>query len=847
MTLPIQQYREAIVASVATSAVTVITAETGAGKSTQVPQFLLEEGWDLVVTQPRRLAARTLAERVAEERGEAVGEEVGYRTAVDRLDGPGTRCLFVTDGLALVRELMGARSRQVLVLDEVHEWNENVEVLIAWARRQIAEGVEFRLVVMSATLEAEKVAEYFGGAPVISVPGRTFPVTEAPVSGTFEQDIAALAESGKNVLAFLPGKGEISDTMETLQRMGLVAEILPLHGGLEGQEQARCFRSYGRPKVVLATNVAQTSVTIPDIDAVVDSGLERRIELVDGVEGLYLRPISRADREQRKGRAGRTKAGVYIDHCPDPKRRLDWPLAEILRKRLDQTYLRLATAGVWMEELKFFHQPKEAEIEAARGELVALGCLTEDGAVTPIGRRVNRLPVSVQYGRLLVEAEARGVLVDAITVVAILNTGGIAAPGPSRRFPDRPDWRSSVKENQSDPLAQLELWDMAHKLRKSELSERGVHVRNFFRAKELQKRLLNQLRPGPVTGTREDLLKSIVAGLSTGLYSARGRLYTGLTGDRREIGNVSKVSGGEWVVATPFDLDIGGRTVNLLENVTVVPQEWVLEVFGHLIQTEEKQFSYWESPAACKVRRTRNLAGKVLSEEEVLGDPDPARFCEGLLSGASAWTKETWKSGESWEAGLEEWKSARRVAKLFKPDAAVRSYDPRGYLMGYFQGVRTIAEVDPPELPAELQEALEAARWLDKAYRDGHAYHPGCVVKANPMAAAVTVNVSWEGTPPKDPPPVPEGLHVSRWYCYDLNVAADTWTQLRERAVAELAERAPEPVEVEEEVPSPQPVEVREEVPEPIAEEPEVVPDTTTPISADRLETGLAALRAKFG
>jgi HrpA-like RNA helicase len=174
-TLPITAFREEILKTVKENSVVVITAETGAGKSTQVPQYLLQEGYDLVVTQPRRLAARTVSERVAEEWGEELGLTIGFRTAYERKDSEWTRCLFCTDGLALVRELMGAGRHQVLVLDEVHEWNLNIETLVSWVRYHLAQGSNFKVVLMSATLEAEKLSAFFDGAPIISVPGRLFP------------------------------------------------------------------------------------------------------------------------------------------------------------------------------------------------------------------------------------------------------------------------------------------------------------------------------------------------------------------------------------------------------------------------------------------------------------------------------------------------------------------------------------------------------------------------------------------------------------------------------------------------------------------------------------------------
>jgi len=624
--LPIAAFRDEIVEAVKQNPVVVITAETGAGKSTHVPQYLLDEGYDLVVTQPRRLAARTVAERVAEEIGEELGGTVGYRTAVDRQDSPATRCLFCTDGLALVRELMG-QNKGILVLDEVHEWNENMEVLVAWAKHQIEAGVEFRVVLMSATLESEKLAAFFNGAPVISVPGRLFPVEDRQPAARLIDDVTALVSNGRNVLVFQPGKQEIEDTCAALKQMQVLAEILPLHGQLTPQEQSMCFKHYGRPKVVVSTNVAQTSVTIDDIDAVVDSGMERRIELVDGVEGLYLKPISYADATQRKGRAGRTKAGIYMDHCGESTRP-DFPVAEILRKRLDQTVLRLAIAGFDMEAMEFFHQPDMADIRDARRTLVGLGCMTQSGQVTPIGKLVNRLPVSVQYARMLVEADRLGVVDDVLTVAAIMEMGGITVPPPSRNKPDRPDWRGMVPdENESDVMGQLAVWQMAESMSKDEMREKGISLRSYFRAQEIRRHLasaVNRFFRFGSTGRREDILKAVCAGMVDHLYKGSYGGYANGEGVNRELGMASLVRGAEWLVGKPFDLQIktrrGEMTLKLIEMASKVDPMWLTEIAPHLVEQKTGLSPHYNAEKDTVVSTTQVCFNGQVVKEEVVAD-----------------------------------------------------------------------------------------------------------------------------------------------------------------------------------------------------------------------------------
>lgn len=625
-TLPILAFRDQIVNAVRNNPVVVITAETGAGKSTQVPQYLLDEGYDLVITQPRRLAARTVAERVAEEIGEDIGGLVGYRTAVDRRDSPATRCLFCTDGLALVRELMG-QNKGVLVLDEVHEWNENMEVLVAWAKRQVEAGADFKVVLMSATLEAEKLAAFFNGAPVISVPGRLFSVEVKQPSARLIDDVATLVAQGRNVLVFQPGKQEIEDTCAALKQMQVSAEILPLHGQLTSEEQSRCFKHYGRPKVVVSTNVAQTSVTIDDIDAVVDSGMERRIELVDGVEGLYLKPISYADSTQRKGRAGRTKPGIYIDHC-GASNRPDFPVAEIMRKRLDQTVLRLAIAGFDMEKLAFFHQPNVSDIHNARRTLIGLGCMNADGSVTKIGKLVNRLPVSVKYARMLVEADRLGVVDDVLTVAAIMEQGGITVPPPSRNQPDRPDWRRMVpSESESDVMGQLAVWKLGERMSKDEMREKGISMRTYFRAKDVRRHLeqaVQQFFQFGSTGRREDILKAVCAGMVDHLYKGSYRSYRNGEGLDRELGTASLVRGADWLVGNPFDLQIktrrGEMTLKLIELASKVNPMWLTEIAPQLVEQKSGLSPCYDAQKDSVVSITQVYFNGQKVKEEVVAD-----------------------------------------------------------------------------------------------------------------------------------------------------------------------------------------------------------------------------------
>lgn len=594
--LPISSFKAEILNSIKNNSVVIITAETGAGKSTQVPKFLVNAGYRVVVTQPRRLAATSVAERVAEEMGCKLGTFIGYRTGEERCDSNGTRCLFVTDGLQLVRELTQTGETDVLVLDEVHEWNLNIEVLVAWFKHQQQLGSTLKVVLMSATMEAEKLSQYFNSAPIISVPGRTFPVKEKQdTSDSVVANVKVLVSEGRNVLIFQPGKAEIEECIFQIgQELGKdKAIILPLHGNLSNEEQHKVFQSYSMPKVVVATNVAQTSITIPDIDAVIDTGCERRIELVDGIEGLYLKEISKVDCLQRKGRAGRTKEGIYI-LCSETslEDRNAFPKSEIERSRLDQMVLRLAVAGFDASQLDFFHDPGHEVIVEAKRTLQVLGSLDHDGKVTQIGRQMAKLPLSVQFSRMVVEAARYGVLDEVITVAAILEVGGITARDGR--------WSKLTKEHDSDLLAQLDVYQKACELHKSELHDSGVLVKNFFRVKELRRKLwksVRVLKSPPIVdeaSSRDMIKKACLAGMVDHVYQSRGRrLYSNGDSVMRQITRESVVSGEDMIVGLPLDIQIlSGRILNLVQMVTKVNMEILKEIAPQLFEFDENYTQY---------------------------------------------------------------------------------------------------------------------------------------------------------------------------------------------------------------------------------------------------------------
>jgi HrpA-like RNA helicase len=617
--LPVFDYRETILSAVDTNQVTIITAETGAGKSTQIPQYLVEHGYKkVIVTQPRILAARNLSRRVREEWAIRTGKDsdnlIGYRTAHERDDGPDTSILYCTDGLQLVREITGSGTseKQILVLDEVHEWNENMEVLVAWANKRCQEEPRFKVVIMSATIEVETLAAYFKGAATVSVPGRSFDVTKRKGKDVVTEIVQQLETRSSNMLVFLPGKAEIENVAMMVKTKAAAAgvPIIPLHSQLEASDQQLAFASYPNGKIILTTNIAQTSVTIDDIDVVIDSGLERRSEVRSGVEGLFIAQISQADCLQRAGRAGRTKPGEYIlapledMPCLSFDERPEYAIPEILRKHIDRLTLRLANVGIDIELLDFYHDPSKRALKMAKQTLVNLGALTKSGEVTSIGRLMERFPVESSYARMLVEASNynQSLQVKLAAIIGIQEIGGIVKGGT--RFTG---WRKYTKQTRSDLIAQYDVYLAIPDIDPELHDDLGIITKNVIKAKEVMERLHRDLGlDGSVltpvnSGEIDKLLQCIIAGQIDQLWLVEGEdtLVHLTTKKQRELSSSTVVKNPKLVAGTPFDLQIQTQkgdleTLHLVQGITEVNPRWLEQLAPHLFSVRQGK-TYFDS------------------------------------------------------------------------------------------------------------------------------------------------------------------------------------------------------------------------------------------------------------
>lgn len=411
---PVELRKDDIMDALLHHDVVIIVSPTGSGKSTQVPTMLLERFEYVLVTQPRRVATESLARRVAFTTQTTLGDSVGFKTAFDSNLSENTRILYCTDGIEAIRQLRGKSNSDsiVYVIDEAHEWNMNLELLVAFFRKQLDEHVPIKLVILSATIDADRLADFFSNSTIIHCEGRSFPIEDLAHNHGVVSAAKRLLDRNLNVLVFVPGKREIHQTIRRITESGVRAKCLPFHADLMADDIEWIFELFDEPKCIVATTIAQTSLTIPDIDAVVDSGLERHSETKNGVSGLYTKTVSLAEREQRRGRAGRTKPGIYVDCSKVPIAQRDlFSVPAIRREDLSGLVLQLLVNGYEPEEVRFFHSPKREHIVEAKRALTMLGFIDDKNTPTKLGMQAAYLPTSVRSARMILEgANAEGVV-----------------------------------------------------------------------------------------------------------------------------------------------------------------------------------------------------------------------------------------------------------------------------------------------------------------------------------------------------------------------------------------------------------------------------------------------------
>ncbi len=515
--LPVSQRKDEIAQAIRDHQVVIIAGETGSGKTTQIPKICLELGRGVTGqighTQPRRLAARTVAERIAEELGSPLGETVGYQVRFTDVSADDTLIKLMTDGI-LLTEL--ARDRQLkrydtLILDEAHERSLNIDFILGYLRQLLPERPDLKLIITSATIDPERFAAAFGGAPVIEVSGRTYPVEVRyrPIEGGEDGDqgqaildaVDELSGEGPgDILVFLSGEREIRDTADLLagpQNRNRL-EVLPLYSRLSAAEQHRVFErrqasAYTR-RVVLATNVAETSLTVPGIHYVIDPGTARisRYSHRTKVQRLPIEPISQASANQRKGRSGRTADGICIRLYSeaDFESRPEFTDPEILRTNLASVILQMAAIGLGdVPKFPFIDPPDARNIADGLTLLAELNAF-KDGRITGLGRKLARLPVDPRIGRMILEADRNGCVREVLVIAAALSIQDPRErPADAQQSAD--DKHRRFADPDSDFTAYLNLWDYLAE-RQRELSSSAfrrlcrAEYLNYLRVREWQ-------------------------------------------------------------------------------------------------------------------------------------------------------------------------------------------------------------------------------------------------------------------------------------------------------------------------------------------------------------------------
>ncbi len=627
----------------------VLKAPTGAGKTTRVPGALLNAGLaergTIVMLEPRRLAARADARRMAHERNLRLGDLVGYQVRFDRVAGPNTRILVVTPGILLQRlhHEPFLESVQIIVLDEFHERQLEGDLVLGIARLlQQTVRPDLKLVVMSATLEAQGLSEYLGKCPVVESQGRTFPVTieyenraagQMPLAELVAGGVKkVLAQTTGDVLVFLPGMYEIRAAERELQ--GLGCDVLPLHGDLPAEQQDAALLPGPRRKIVLATNVAETSVTVEGVTAVVDSGLARIMEFDPhiGMDRLEVKAISKASADQRAGRAGRTQPGVCLRlwNEIDQRGRIEQTEPEIRRVDLAGPILHLLCLGEDVRTFPWLEAPKPAAVEQALELLQRLDAIGEPGRVsvwsaevTDVGRDIARMPVSPRLGRMLLEGQRLGDVRRVALAAALLSERD-----PFQRS-NRPQTLTKHRTH-SDVLDRLEAIEEFERTGRFE-TPLGTLNRNATRfLLRSRDQIVRSLRDTPLSHMppEEIVRRALFAGFPDRLArrrnpGARKGVMVGGRGVR--LSNGSGVTEGELFVCV--DVDAGGIEAEV-RLASAVEREWLPA--DRLVTTNDVYFD----EKSQRVQARKRLRFDDLLLEETAGHLPQASVIAAVLAEA---------------------------------------------------------------------------------------------------------------------------------------------------------------------------------------------------------------------
>ncbi|MFH8790915.1 ATP-dependent RNA helicase HrpA [Streptomyces roseoverticillatus] len=639
--LPVSQKKDEILAAIRDHQVVIVAGETGSGKTTQIPKICMELGRGvrglIGHTQPRRIAARTVAERVAEELRTPLGEAVGWKVRFTDQVSESTLVKLMTDGILLAEIQTDRELRQydTIIIDEAHERSLNIDFILGYLAQLLPRRPDLKVVITSATIDPERFSRHFGEAPIIEVSGRTYPVEVRyrPLleedSGDADRDqITAICdavdelqrEGDGDILVFLSGEREIRDTADALEKKKLrFTEILPLYARLSHAEQHRVFQRHTGRRIVLATNVAETSLTVPGIRYVIDPGFARisRYSHRTKVQRLPIEAVSQASANQRKGRCGRTSDGICIRLYSEDDflARPEFTDAEILRTNLASVILQMTAAGLGdIEKFPFIDPPDRRNIKDGVDLLVELGALDPaqkdpKKRLTQSGRKLAQLPVDPRLARMVLEADRNGCVREVMVIAAALS---IQDPRerPSEKQAQADQQHARFKDETSDFLAFLNLWRYVREQQKALSSSAFRRMcksefLNYLRIREWQD-IYSQLRTvakqmgvhmAEEDAAPERIHQSLLAGLLShiGLKDTEKNEYLGARSAKFAVfpGSALFRKQPRWVMSAELV-----ETSRLWARVNAkVEPEWIEPLAEHLVKRNYSE-PHWEQKQA---------------------------------------------------------------------------------------------------------------------------------------------------------------------------------------------------------------------------------------------------------
>jgi ATP-dependent helicase HrpA len=641
--LPISSRVVDIATAINEHPVVIVAGATGSGKTTQLPKIALAMGRGvhkmIGVTQPRRIAATSVAARVASEIGSPLGTDVGYQVRFDEKLSPATYVKFMTDGI-LLAETQGdplLSKYDTIVIDEAHERSLNIDLLLGWLKRLLPKRPDLKVIVSSATLELDRFSKYFADAPVIQVEGRTYPVEVLYEPPDQDLDIAdAVANAVANIasldpqgdiLVFLPGEREIRESEAAIRDCNLRhTVVLPLYARLTAAEQARAFASIPERRVILATNVAETSLTIPGIVYVVDTGVARisRYEPRSGITQLQIEAISQASAEQRKGRCGRVRDGICIRLFDETSftARAEYTDPEIRRTGLAGVILRMKTLGLDVEDFPFIDPPSSKAITDGYRVLEELGALDKHRALTEIGKKLARFPTDPRIARMILAGAELSSLPEVLVVAAALSLQD-PRERPREHQQKADERHRAFRDDHSDFVGIVRLWKFIQATGSNAVLRRACkdNFLSYMRIREwreIHRQLSDSVRElglkvGPDSPSSEAAVDALHQALLTGLLSRIGqwnaeyRVYVGARQTRFAIHPSSALAkkSPAWLMA----FELHETTQVFASRVAKIEPEWLHTCAAHLLKRNYGPPSWSEKNARAQIKENATLYG----------------------------------------------------------------------------------------------------------------------------------------------------------------------------------------------------------------------------------------------